>query len=216
MNMDDLVNVLLYLLGGLKVTLYLSAASLLLGTLLGFVLGILAVVGNGPIKIAIAAYVLVVRGTPVLVQLFFIFFALPFYGIHIPAVAAAIIAFTIFAGALIAEIVRGAIQSVPKGQTEAAKAIGMRRWTVMRHIIFPQAFRSTLPSMASTFAMLIKGTSLASLVGIGELLKSGREIMSRTRASFGIMASVLVIYFIVIYPLARLSVWLEKRSAYVH
>ena len=216
MKIEAVLKSLPYLLGGLKVTLYLSAISATLGTLLGFILGILAVVGSRPVKAAIAAYVFIIRGIPLLVQIFFIFFALPFSGIHVPPVVAAIVSFSIYVGALITEIVRGAIESIPKGQTEAARAIGMRRWTIMREVILPQAIRYTLPPMASTFAMLIKGTALASLLGIGELLRSGREIMARTLASFEIMATVLIIYFIVTYPLAWLSVWLEKRFAYVH
>jgi His/Glu/Gln/Arg/opine family amino acid ABC transporter permease subunit len=215
-KLGAVLNSLPFLLTGLQVTLLLSVASLTLGLFLGFLFGILAVTGTRPVKVAIAAYVFVIRGIPLLVLIFFIFFALPFWHVYIPEMAAAILSLAIYASALITEIVRGSIESIPRGQIEAAKALGMRGWSIVREVVLPQAMRYTLPPLTSTFAMLIKSTALVSLLGVGELLRSGREVMSRSLASFELMTAVLIIYFIVIYPLSRLSVMLEKRFSYVH
>jgi His/Glu/Gln/Arg/opine family amino acid ABC transporter permease subunit len=195
---------------GLIVTLELSLMVLLIGTLGGFILGLLHTLKNRLISILILTFVFLSRGIPLLIQIFFIFLVLPLFGILFSAFTSAMLALSIFAGATISEIVRGAVESVPVGQVHAAKALGMRKIKINLYVVLPQAFRSMVPPLIAQYALLIKATSLVSLVGITELLKAGREIIEREVTGFEVMILVMFIYTVVCLSLTFLSNNLQR------
>lgn len=197
---------------GLQVTLYIFVIAIILGFLIGLVVALLRL---APIKILnwiAKVYVDAIRGTPFIVQLFFIYFGLN--SLHIISLnnsAAGIITVAINAGAYFAEIIRAGIQSIDKGQTEAARSIGFTASQTMRHIILPQAFRRMLPTITNQSIISLKDTSLLSVIGIADLTQQGQIQASATFEAFKIWLTVGVIYFIVIYLLTLLANFVERR-----
>jgi His/Glu/Gln/Arg/opine family amino acid ABC transporter permease subunit len=205
-----------YLLKGAEVTLWLSLAVVSLGTLLGIAAGVLAMVGNGFIRALITAYIFILRGIPVVVVMFLGYYAWPAMGISVNIYVAVGVAQIIYVGAFVAEIARSAIASVPPGQVAAARSLGMRRGTILRQIILPQATRIAIPPILNNSLTTIKQTSYASIVGVWELTYAAREIVERTLAAFQIFLGVMAIYFLICYPLSLAARWSEKRSLIVH
>lgn len=199
-----------YLLRGLEGTVRLGLLVMALGTLLGILLGVLRLSRGLPYAAA-TAFVELFRDTPLLMQIFFVFFGLPALGARLPAFVAAAVAMTSFASANAAEIVRGAIQSIPRGQMEAARSLGLSYVQAMRYVIFPQAIRRMIPSMMGLFTTLVKDTSLAAIVNVFELTTAARQVVERTLASFEIWLVVAGMYFFVCYPLSVLTQRLERR-----
>lgn len=199
-----------YLLEGLRGTLVLGLLVMSLGTLLGLLVG-LAKLGRGGIRTMATAFVELFRDTPLIMQIFFIFFGLPALGIRLNAFLAATVAMTFFAAANTAEIVRGAIQSLPQGQWEAARSLGLNSRQTLRWVILPQALRRTLPPLMGLFTTLLKDTSLAAIVNVFELTTAGRRVVERTLASFEIWLVVAALYFLVCYPLSVATQRLERR-----
>lgn len=213
--MTTAIGALPILLRGAGVTIYLSVVCLACSTVIGLVAGITAATGGRALRALTAAYVYTVRGVPLLVQLFFVYFTLPFLGLYLPGEVAAIVGISLYGGAFISEIVRGAIRSVPRGQIDAAKALGYTTRVVMWRVALPQALRYVLPPYVSNCAAVIKATALASIVSVWELTLAGKEIAQRTLETLPIAADVLLIYFVLCYPLAHVAKHLERRLTYI-
>jgi polar amino acid transport system permease protein len=194
----------------------LSIGSIVLATLLGVPLGILSSMGRRPIPQVIGAYVYVIRGIPALITIFFIYYALPLWGIHASRLSAGIIALSMYGAAFYAEIVRGGIEAIPRQQREAGIALGMRRWNLVRLVILPQAIRYAIPSYVLMSARMIRTTSIVYIVGVSELTLVARETVARENAPFQVLFCAMFIYFLLSYPLSVLGARLEARLNYVH
>lgn len=157
-------------------------------------------------------YVEVVRGTPLLVQIFVVYFGLPSIGVDIDAWPAALLALTLNSGAYVAEVVRSGIESVEKGQIEAARSLGLSYIKTLRYIILPQAIKRIIPPLTSQFAALIKDTSLVSIIAISDLTFSGQQIITRTFRSFEIWIAVAVMYFVMTFAVSMASKYFERRG----
>lgn len=201
----------LYLLRGVVVTLELAIVVLVVGTIGGTLGGALLTWAGGVLRTVMAASIFVIRGVPLLVQVFAVFFILPLVGIKFSGFTSAALALSLFATVTITEIVRGGIESISRGQLQAAYSLGFRPAQAMRTIVLPQAARIILPPLVGQFVFLVKATSLVSLVGVAELMYSGREVIERTLMGFEIMAMIWGIYTVICYPLTALGRWLEAR-----
>lgn len=211
-RVDIIVSALPMLLKGLQVTLYIFLIAILLGFLIGLVIALLRL---APLKILnwiAKAYVDAIRGTPFIVQLFFIYFGInSLQFISLNSTTAGIITVAINAGAYFAEIIRAGIQSIDKGQTEAARSIGFTSAQTMRYIVLPQAFRRMLPTITNQSIISLKDTSLLSVIGIADLTQQGQIQASATFEAFKIWLAVGIIYFIIIYLLTLLANFVERR-----
>ena len=197
---------------GLWTTLWLSAGASVLALIIGLFTGLARISKNYTLRGLSAIYVEFIRGTPLLVQIFIAYF---FIGtvFDLSRNVAGMGALAIFAGAYVAEIVRAGIQSIPKGQMEAARSLGMSLVQAMTHIILPQAFKRILPPLSGQFISLIKDSSLVSVIAITDLTKSGREIITSTFATFEIWLTVAAMYLIVTSVLSQLVFYMERRLA---
>jgi polar amino acid transport system substrate-binding protein len=200
------------LMSGLKMTIILTVVSLVAATILGVIFGLFQVSSNKLLRAIATIYVDIFRGTPLLVQAFFIYFGIPAaLDIRITAVVAGIITLSLNAGAYIAEIVRGGIQSVDKGQMEASRSLGLPYRKAMSKVVLPQAIRIMIPSFINQFVITLKDTSILSIIGINELTQSGKIIIARNLESFQMWLIVGIIYFIIIMILTKVSNHLERR-----
>ncbi len=197
---------------GLLMTLWLSAAASFFGLIIGLLTGLCRVSKNTTLRSLSTFYVEVIRGTPLLVQIFIFYFFLGTV-LDISRIVAGISALAIFAGAYVAEIIRAGIQSIPKGQTEAARSLGMSKTQNMIHIVMPQALKRVLPPLAGQFISLIKDSSLVSVIAITDLTKSGREVITSTFATFEIWFTVALLYLVLTSVLSQLIAWIERRLA---
>lgn len=199
------------LLTGAKLTIQLTAISVFFGIILGTFTGI-ARISKGPTRYLAAAYIDVIRGTPLLVQTFIVFYGLPSL-IHrpIPAYFAAVLALSVNSGAYVGEIVRSGIQSIDRGQWEAASSLGLSGYQTMRYIILPQAFRRILPPLGNEFIALLKDSSLVSVIALEELVRKGQLIIGRTFRPFEVWLAVALIFFVMTFTVSRLVDLLEKR-----
>lgn len=211
--MNLLLQNLPYLAQGALQTLWMSLASIAAGTVLGLVLGIVALSRLPIVRGVIDAYVFLVRGIPILVLMFITYYAFPAMGYSISNSAAVTVALVLYAGAFYTDIVRGALRAVPRGQSEAAGSLGIRRRSLILNILLPQAIRPSLPPWLNTSIVLIKSTSYASIVGAWELTYASKEIVERTLSTFQIFGGVMIFYFIICYPLSVASRRIEKRTA---
>ncbi len=203
-----------YLLRGAVQTVEISAASIGLSSLIGLLGALLHLFGNLPIRAAVLAYILLNRGIPLLVLLFAMYFVLPYAGIDLPPFLGGVLVISVYFGAFMIEVFRAAINSVPKGQWDAARSLGMRRPLMLWVVVFPQGLRLALPPFLNTCMVLIKSTSLVSIIGIWELTLAGREVAERTSAAFQAFAGVGLIYFVICYSLSRWGKYLEGRIRY--
>jgi polar amino acid transport system substrate-binding protein len=211
MRWDVVAANLPYLLQGLRFTVILGITVMALALPLGIVVGLLRLRVGGLIYRGATAFVELFRDTPLIMQIFFIFFGLPALNIRLNPLLAATLAMTFFAAANAAEIVRGAIQSIPRGQMEAARSLGFSYLQSMALVILPQAVRRMIPPMMGLFTTVIKDTSLAAIINVFELTTSARQIVERTLASFEIWIFVAGLYFLICYPISVLSQRLERR-----
>lgn len=200
------------LLNGMGLTIFITIAGLLIGFLLGVSSGLLKLSRN-PFCYGISnVYVEIIRGTPLIVQVMFLYFGLPMAtGMRISPVTAGIIAIAVNSGAYISEIVRGAVQSIDIGQHEAGRSIGLSRMQTMRYIIWPQAFRRMLPPLGNQFIISLKDTSLLVVIGVAELTRQGQEIISTTFRAFEIWLTVGLLYLLMTFTLSRILRYLENR-----
>ncbi|MBW3622526.1 MAG: ABC transporter permease subunit [Armatimonadetes bacterium] len=199
------------LLRGAVITLQLALAGLVGGLVLGLVLALVRL-GKVPVLRSLAvAYIEVVRGTPLLVQIFFIYFVLPEAGIRLPQLATGMVAFSLNSAAYIAEIFRAGIESIEAGQREAALALGLTERQAMRWVVLPQAFRRSIPPLTNEAVALLKDSSLVSIMGLAELTRTGQELISRYANPFTLWPAVGLIYLCMTLPLTYLSRRLERR-----
>ena len=200
------------LMTGLWTTLWLSAVSSLLALFIGLFTGLARISKNYTVSMLAAIYVEIIRGTPLLVQIFIAYF---FIGtvFDLSRNVAGIGALALFAGAYVAEIVRAGIQSIPKGQMEAARSLGMTMPQAMKEVILPQAFKRILPPLSGQFISLIKDSSLVSVIAITDLTKSGREIITSTFATFEVWLVVAAMYLLVTSLLSQMVYYMERRLA---
>ncbi|WP_035067343.1 amino acid ABC transporter permease [Nitratidesulfovibrio termitidis] len=203
------------LLGGVHLTIIITLGGLAIGFLVGAVTG-LAKTARGRLPRALAdIYVEAIRGTPLIVQVMFLYFGVPLAtGMRIPPVTAGIIAIAVNSGAYIAEIVRGAIESIDVGQTEAGRSIGLTRMQTMLHVVWPQAFRRMIPPLGNQFIISLKDTSLLVVIGVGELTRQGQEIIAVNFRAFEVWLTVAVMYLVMTLSIARaLRVYERKLNA---
>jgi polar amino acid transport system permease protein len=205
-----LVQSLPHLLRGALSTLALAAAVLAAGTALGLAVGLLRVL-PGRAGTVVGGAVELVRAVPLLLMLFFIFFGLPALGVRIPTFPAAALAMSLWMAANTAEVVRGGVQSISRGQFEAARSLGLGWASTMRFVILPQATRRMLPPFVGLCTILVKDTSLAAIIGVFELTRAAQETIERTLRSFEIYGAAAAIYFALCFPLTRLAARLETR-----
>lgn len=198
---------------GLKFTIPLTLISFVLGLSLGFVVALLRLYGPGFLKPVVRFYVWLIRGTPLLVQLFLIFYALPSAGITIDAFPAAVIGFTVNIGAYTSEVIRATLLAVPKGQWEAAHAISMTWAQSLRRIILPQAARIAVPPLSNTFISLVKDTSLASVITVPEMFLAAQQIAAVTYEPLILYCEAAVIYLFFSSVLSYLQEKLERKLA---
>jgi polar amino acid transport system permease protein len=204
-----------YLWHGLLVTLVVSALVVVLSLLFGVVLGTIITYGPVPLRWAIRIYSDVIRGIPLLVLIFSVYYGLPPLGINLDNFVSAVTALTLFTTAQVVEITRGALQSIHFGQTEAGKAIGLGFWPRMIHIVFPQAVRRFLPPWINNVTDAVKGSALVSLVGIVDLMMSIQQVIGRIYEPMPLYVLGTLIYFAINYSLSSLSRQLEARYAYI-
>lgn len=165
------------------------------------------------IRFLLAFYVEIFRGTPLLVQLFLIYFGMPVFGIKLSPMSAAIIGLSLNATAYMSEVIRGSILSIDKGQYEASYSLGYTKFSMYINIILPQAFRIALPSLMNSFASIIKETSLVSVISIAEITRVGNQIYSRTLRPFEVYLTISIFYFVMTYTISLISRMIERRSA---
>ncbi|MFG6118770.1 MULTISPECIES: amino acid ABC transporter permease [Thalassobacillus] len=200
------------LLEGLVWTLLITGIGLIFGFILGAIFGFARLSKSKIIYGIATVYVEVVRGTPILAQILFIYFGLSdLMGVNIDKITASIIAIAINAGAYIAEIVRGAVYSIDKGQEEAGRSIGLTRNQTMRYIIWPQAFRRMIPPLGNQFVISLKDTSLFSVIAVGELLYMGQQYYGSTFAAFEALTMVCIMYLVITVPTAVYLRRVERR-----
>jgi len=196
---------------GLQLTLGVSVSALLVSVLLGTLLGVvrtfrvplLCTLGN--------AYVEVVRGVPLIVLLSVVYYGLPALGVTLQGFPAAVLALGLYSAAYTSEIVRGGLRSVPDGQLEAARSLGLSRVQSLRFVVLPQAWRVALPALGNEFVSLILGSSLASAVTLQELFAQGKYITNATYRQFEVYAVLAVVYFLLTFTLTRLVRLMERR-----
>lgn len=213
MNSMDIISAALpMLLKGLQVTLYIFVIAIILGFLIGLVIALLRLAPLKVLNWIAKVYVDAIRGTPFIVQLFFIYFGVnSLQVISLNSTTAGIITVAINAGAYFAEIIRAGIQSIDKGQTEAARSIGFTGAQTMRYVVLPQAFRRMLPTITNQSIISLKDTSLLSVIGIADLTQQGQIQASATFEAFKIWLAVGIIYFIIIYLLTMFANFIERR-----
>ncbi len=211
---DVVWNNLPFLLSGLEQTLLISAITLVFSVLLGMVIALADMSPVRPVRFLGYAFGEVVRNTPILVQLLWVYYVLPIvFDISIDAFSACIIGLTVYSSAFISEIYRAGIQSVPKGHREAARVLGMSSFDAFVRIVLPQALRATLPPLAANFVQLIKYSSLAAVISVSEVTRRGMELSSSTFRPMEIFTFIAVMYFIICWPLAQSIRFWEARLA---
>lgn len=199
------------LLTGLGLTLSVSLCALVVSVVVGTLLGIVRVFRVPLLGLLGNIYVEIVRGVPLIVLLSVIYFGLPALGITLEGFPAAVLALGLYSAAYTSEIVRGGLNSVPVGQLEAARSLGLSRQQALRFVVLPQAWRVALPALGNEFISLILGSSLASAVTLQELFSQGRYITNATYRQFEVYAVLAVIYFVLTFILTRLVRLLERR-----
>lgn len=204
---------LMFLLKGFWMTIQVAAVSIVFSFILGGILGVLRFAKIPVLSKIVAAIVEIIRNLPLLLIIFFVYFALPEIGIKFGIVASAIIALTVFESAMLAEIIRGGLNSVPKGQIEAGRSSGLSYIQTLRHIILPQGIRKMVPPIVSQFISLLKDTSLATVIALPELMRNA-QVINAQNVNYIIPIFILVaaVYFIVNYILSIVAKRLELKT----
>jgi His/Glu/Gln/Arg/opine family amino acid ABC transporter permease subunit len=200
-----------YLLQAAGVTLLLSAACIVLAGLIGIVVALAQSFGGAVIGGVALLYLYLMRGTPLIVMLFGAYYVLPYAGIDVDATTGGIMMVSLYFGAFMGEVFRGALASVPRGQWDAGRALGMHGSRLMHIVVVPQALRMAGPPFVNTCIMLVKSTSLVSVIGLWELTLAGREVVERTLAPFQVFGGIAAMYFVICYGLALCARMLERR-----
>jgi polar amino acid transport system permease protein len=209
-----MLDALPFLWRGLAITLAVSALVVALSLLAGAALGLVRVYGTPLLQSAVQAFSDVVRGIPVLVLIFFVFYGLPAVGVHVHSFTSAVLALAIFSTAQVTELARGALQSIHPGQDEAAKAIGLTFAQRMATVILPQATRRFLPAWVNSVTDAVKGSALVSLIGVVDLMMAIQQVIGRTYQALPLYLLGGAIYFTINYGLSQLSRRCEQRLSY--
>ncbi len=214
-----------YYLIGAKNTILLSLLAVVIGTLIGMLLAVCRVGKNRPLKFAATAYVEFIRGTPLLVQLFIIYYGLQAIGIRFPDskiatrilginfadFMAGVITMGINSGAYVCEIFRSGIQSIDKGQTEASRSLGLSQAKTLVYVVIPQAIRNVLPALGNEFVVVIKESSIVSIIGIADLMYKANTVRGNTFQPFEPLLVAALAYFLLTFPLSKLLARIERR-----
>lgn len=198
------------LVGGIKFTVPLAILSFVFGLLLAFGAALARLFAPAPVAALVRFYIWLIRGTPLLVQLFVIFYGLPSVGIVLDPLAAALIGFSLNIGAYNAEVIRGAIEAIPRGQWDAAYSIGMTRAQALRRTILPQAARVAVPPLANSFIALVKDTSLAAVITVPEIFQAAQRIASVTYEPLVLYVEAALIYLVLCSLLSVLQARMER------
>ncbi|KAF3997587.1 amino acid ABC transporter permease [Glaciimonas immobilis] len=204
------------LLLALRWTVLLSLTSFALGGILGLIVLFLRTSKSVWLRRVTRLYIELFQGTPLLMQLFLIFFGLALFGLEVPAWLAAVIALTCWSSAYLAEIWRGCVEAIPRGQWEASSCLAMSYFQQMRHVILPQAFRMGIPPTVGFSVQIVKGTAVTSIIGFVELSKAGTMITNATFQPFTVYALVALMYFALCWPLSKYSQSLERKFNATH
>lgn len=196
---------------GIKITMIMTAASMGLAAVLGVVVALGKMYGPRPVRAFCSFYIELFRGTPLLVQLFIIYYGLPKVGVNFPSLIAAIVGFGLNSGAYQAEYLRGAIQSIKTGQLEAARSVGMNFFTAMRTVILPQALRRVIPSWSNDVIYTLKYTSVAFMIGARELTSAGKIMAGRYFRFADTFIVVGAIYLVLVYIFSSIINNMERR-----
>lgn len=199
------------LLSGVLVSLQITFFALLIGFCFGTLLGIAQVSRYRIIRAFVTLYVTIIRGTPMLIQIVFLYYILSVTGLSLSPFFAAVCAIGLNSSAYVSQIIKTGIRSIPRGQVEAAKTLGIRRRDVLRFIILPQAFRLVLPALGNESVTLIKDSSLASIIGVVELYKQGQIVISQTYDALSVYTAVGLLYLIMTTTVSLIISSLEKR-----
>ena len=200
------------ILGGLGVTLAFAVGTTLLGLAIGVLIGLGRLLGAAWLRVPLTGVVELFRCTPLLVQLVWLYYALPVVsGIEISAYTAAGLALTLYVSSFYAEIFRGGVASIEIGQWDGARAVGMRRLQVLRRVVLPQAFRNMLQPIMNQAVIQLKNTSLISTVAVADLLYQGSVITAASYRPLEVYTLVAALYFAVLFPMTRLASYLERR-----
>jgi polar amino acid transport system permease protein len=203
------------LLNGLLLTIWISSFVISAGSVAGFVLGVLLTYGPSPLRWLIRGYVDAVRGTPVLVLILASYYLLAIAGINFTAIQSGLFALSVFCSAHIAEIVRGALQAIPRPQIEAGRSIGLRFTQILIYVLLPQALRQILPVWINTGAELVKASTLLSVIGVGELLLKTQETVGRNFMTLEFYGLCGALYFLVNFAIEQIGKAAERRVAFI-
>ncbi|PWK64072.1 amino acid ABC transporter permease [Aminobacter sp. AP02] len=201
------------ILKGIGVTVSISVLAILVGTILGVGVGLALTYGARPLRWLVRGYTDFIRGTPVLVLVLASYYVLGTVGIDLGPFQAGVLALAVFCSSHVGEIVRGALQSIPKGQTEAAKAIGLTFPQTFAYVLGPQALRQVLPAWVNTAAEMVKASTLLSIIGVAELLLRTQELISRTFMSLEFYFFAGFLYFVINYGIERFGRYVERKTA---
>ena len=207
------------LLRAMGQTLLLALSGLFFACIIGLIVGMMSVLKNRVCRVIAAVFVDVIRGVPMIVLAYFVFFGVPYLfnnilrigGVTLTALQAGTICLALNCGAYMAEIIRAGIESVDRGQMEAARSLGMPYWRSMQRVVLPQAIRTMIPSIINQFIITLKDTSILSVIGFPELVNTAQNVVANTFMSFQTWAIVAVMYLIVITALSRFAKMLERR-----
>lgn len=198
---------------GIEATIIISGVSILIGTILGVGVGLLLTYGGLFVRIIVRIYSDFLRGTPVFVLILACFYILAIIGVQLSAFQAGIFALTLFCSSHVGEIVRGALQAIPKGQTEAAKSIGLTFGTTFFSVLLPQALRQILPTWVNTATEIVKASTLLSVIGVVELLLSVQQIIARTFLSLELYFFAGFIFFLINFAIEKAGRFIERKIA---
>lgn len=193
------------------VTIYLSVCAIVGGTVVGATVAVLQQLDFKPLNFVMRGYIELFRGTPLLMQLFFVYFGLPLVGVSVDRFWAAFVALALFTGAYVAEVLRSGIGSIPRGQSEAAVALGMGFFQRLTFVIAPQAMRVSLPPLIGVYVSVIKDTSLATVVGYNELTRRSMELVLSYGHPLEFFLMVATLYFVICYPISKLGGMFERK-----
>ena len=200
-----------YYVEGMQETLKIAAAATIASILFGIIIGIMRLSKNFVLRDIVAFYVSFIRGTPMLIQIYIVYYSLSF---NLSMFMASVVSLTVNSSAYIGETVRGGIESIDKGQMEAGRSLGMTHWQAMKEIVIPQAIKSILPSLCNQFIILIKNTSMMSVIGVHELMYNSNTVRANTYLAFEPLIIAAVMYFVVCFVLEKGVNYLERRLKY--
>ena len=201
------------LIEGTKTTISIALISIFAGLFVGFLSCLMGISKNPVLRAISKTYVWIIRGTPMIVQAFFVFYAIPqfFPGVVPTPYVSGIVTLTLNAGAYLSEIIRGGIQAVPVGQTEAARSLGLSAFKTMIKVVIPQAFKIAIPSMVNQFIITVKDTSILSVISLNEIVNNAKKGIGMNYRFFETYIVVAVFYLVIISALMMLSMYIEKR-----